>query len=227
MNKVLIFTCSLLFLNSCVSPTNEVSLEKRLQNKFKQSLLDVGVKVQDTAYLKGNTLYYEFVNDSGYYVDKATNRLLKGYLLLVHYNDLKELDSINITEKYRDLTDKTTYYFPKSGIDKIYKKLSKNQLFMDLAPYILRNTNANDIIYYDDIINDMKKFLPKERYNFEGIDFWEFIDEYTLNACNPKSEMHKNMSETLRVSKLLKLTTNPDIFDYVIKESERYCEEKR
>lgn len=216
----------LALLLSCQSQNDVVHLEKKLQKKFNKTLYDVGLKVRDSVYIKENSLYYNIVKDSGYYVDPVTNRLIRGYLLYKHYEDIKALDSVNIQEEYKDLSSETTYYFPKKGIDKIYEKLSKNPLFISLVPYILRNTDANDIVNMDGTINDTPEYVSEEKYNFKGHGFWEFIDEYTLNCCDPKSDMHMNMDEILYASKYPEFPTRPDIFEYVIKESKRYCKKR-
>ncbi|WP_422106243.1 hypothetical protein [Winogradskyella sp.] len=199
---------------------------EQIQLKFQKSLNEFGLKVRDTSFIKGNTLYYNVVKDSGYYIDETTGHLIRSYLLVKNYEDLKKLDSVNFYEEFNGLRDKTTHHYPKHGIDKIRKKLSANSLFMDLIPYLLKNTDANDIVNMDSRINEIPDFISEKEFTFKGNGFWEFIYDYTLNSCDPKSEVHMNMNEILHASKYPDFPTRPDIFEYIIMESEHFCKEK-
>lgn len=223
MIRFISYLTLLFFLFSCKGKENKPSLEKELQEGFQMSFQKIGIKVKDSLYIKNKTLYMHTVQDSGYYVDEMTNKLLSAYILFNHYQETKELDSINIFFEYKGLADKEEFHYSRMGINKIHDKFLENPLFVKLLPYIIKSTNANDIIYIDNTISEISNYIPSDKFTFKGDGFWDFIYDYALNCCNPNSDVHMNMDKILYASKFPEFQTRPDIFEYVIETSKHYC----
>src|SRR5690554_2930162 len=192
--RIFIYGMLSAFLFSCQSKENKFEFERKIENDFKMTFQELGVKIRDTVFIDNDVLNISMIQDSGYFVDHATNQLLRSYFMYKYYDELKEMSAISIYVEYKHLTDRKTYSYAREGIDMIYTKLSDNPLFMSLVPYIAKNADANDIIYMDDLIVEVApKVVPKEEYDYTGSGFWDFVHDYTKNCCNDDSIMHKNM----------------------------------
>lgn len=222
--RIFIYGMLSAFLFSCQSKENKLVFERKIEDDFKMTFQELGVKIRDTVFIDNDVLNISMIQDSGYFVDHATNQLLRSYFMFKHYDELKEMSAINIYVEYKHLTDRKTYSYARKGIDMIYAKLSDNPLFMSLVPYIAKNADANDIIYMDDlIVEEVPKFVSKERYDFTGTGFWDFVYDYTMDCCNENSMMHKNMDEVHYGSTFPDFPVRPDIFEYIINACEEYC----
>lgn len=222
--RIFIYGVFSALLFSCQSKENKFELERKIENDFKMTFQELGVKIRDTVFIDNDVLNISMIQDSGYFVDHATNQLLRSYFMYKYYDELKEMSAISIYVEYKHLTDRKTYSYAREGIDMIYTKLSDNPLFMSLVPYIAKNADANDIIYMDDLIVEVApKVVPKEEYDYTGSGLWDFVYDYTKNCCNDDSIMHKNMDEVYYLSTFPDFPVRPDIFEYIINACEKYC----
>ncbi|WP_339609852.1 hypothetical protein [uncultured Planktosalinus sp.] len=221
--KIFVYSLFSIMLFSCQNNENKFELERKIEDDIKKTFQELGVKIRDTVFIDKDVLNVSMTQDSGYFIDDASNHLLRSYYLFKHYDELKKMDSIYISVSFKHLTDRKTFSYGREGVDMIYAKLSDNPLFLSLVPYVARNIDANDLVYMDNIINEMPEYVSKERYNYTGTGFWDFVYDYTNHCCDSETFMHKNMDEVYHSSKYPDFPVRPDIFEYIINACKGYC----
>jgi hypothetical protein len=210
-----IFPISLLAITGCTNDQVKI-----IYDSVDSSYRDLNIKVNDSIYEKNSTLYINIEYISNYYLMDESNELITSYLFSNLGSILNKYNSVIIETMFYKLSDVKVSVYKPDAVKRMQNRFTSNQLFKDAFCYFIKNSNSNEILGFNEIINDFEVYLP-EKNLYKG-NFWNLIENYTINYKDSTSNDYLSVKLLYEAAKYPKLKLHPE----VIKTFMEMCENR-
>jgi hypothetical protein len=128
-----------------------------------------------------NNLTIRIHHSDNYYLETCVNRFL--YLTVFsEVDDIHAYEIISVNITFENIIDSLTILFSKKEIIQFKTELSKNEELLPELKYLFLNTNNNDMVAYDSLIDDLRLNIMKDDFTFEGC-YPELVKELYVSNC--------------------------------------------
>lgn len=214
------FLILLIFYVSCENLNNKINI-KQIENNTVEILNKLNFKNDVIVKSNNNKIQLSIHFKEKLFLTKSSNEILSSVILYQLSEKIKSIDSIDFIYSFNGIIDSLNLKYPKNTINSIKTNFDSNELFYMTVIYSLKQLNGEQLIGFNESIKDLNHFVP-ENFSFIG-NFWEFLFEYSKNACSKEFNFNKQMELLLKSASYPKNINKPKVIQGLINLSKEYC----